>query len=164
MTNSSRSTTIKWGNTLSWTPIADHIGLYHQEIASASEADALQTAVSSVLREKIEVGGAVLPHYHSVAEIIHITVGKVRVLCNGEWLSGEVGDTFHVPAGSVHSVRNADVAPTEQISIFLPVSPDYACNRFFDTTKVDVPLEKLTAPTAAITASIGEGSGSDDDC
>lgn len=129
-------TQVKSGGDLAWSPISEHPGLYHKEIVSAAEADALGVSVSSVLWERIDVGGAVLPHYHDVAEVIHITVGRVKLLCNGMWLSFGPGDTFHVPAGVVHSVRNDDAAPTEQISIFLPEG-HYPPNAFFRTLKVD---------------------------
>lgn len=133
------STAVKTAESMHWELMPNHIELYHREIVSAAEADALGVSASSVLWEKIGVGGAVLPHYHNVAEIIHITVGKVRLLCNGEWKSYKAGDTFHVPAGVVHSVANDDTAPTEQISIFLPVLPDAPANCFFETVKVPVP-------------------------
>ncbi len=83
------------------------------------------------LGKKIGPGGQVLPHYHDVAEIIHITVGKVKLLCNGEWKNYQAGDTFHVPAGTVHSVLNDDIVPSEQISIFLPVEEAVPPNQFF---------------------------------
>src|SRR4051812_47560329 len=120
--NKTTRTTIKTEEEIPWTPIPEHIQLFHREIVNAAEADGLGVLVSSVLREQIGVGGAVLPHYHDVAEVIHITVGKVKVLCNGDWKSFQAGDTFHVPAGTVHSVANDDTAPTEQISIFLPTA------------------------------------------
>ena len=137
-----KRTTVRTADGMEWGLMPDHVELYHREIVSAAEADALGVRASSVLWEKIGVGGAVLPHYHNVAEIIHITVGKVRLLCNGEWKSYKAGDTFHVPAGVVHSVANDDTAPTEQISIFLPVEDEVPGNRFFETTKVPVPLER----------------------
>ncbi|MFB9279270.1 cupin domain-containing protein [Cohnella cellulosilytica] len=135
-----KRTTVKTADGMEWGLMPDHIELYHREIVTAAEADALGVRASSVLWEKIGVGGAVLPHYHDVAEIIHITVGQVRLLCNGEWQSFKAGDTFHVPAGVVHSVENDDTAPTEQISIFLPVEEGAPGNRFFETTKVTMPL------------------------
>jgi len=137
-----KRTTVRTADGVEWGLMPDHVELYHREIVSAAEADALGVRASSVLWEKIGVGGAVLPHYHNVAEIIHITVGKVRLLCNGEWKSYKAGDTFHVPAGVVHSVANDDTAPTEQISIFLPVEDEVPGNRFFETTKVPIPLER----------------------
>ncbi|MFC5703132.1 cupin domain-containing protein [Cohnella faecalis] len=135
-------TTVKTAEAMEWSLMPDHVALYHREIVSAAEADAMGVRASSVLWEKIGVGGAVLPHYHNVAEIIHITVGKVRLLCNGEWKSYQAGDTFHVPAGVVHSVVNDDTAPTEQISIFLPVEEQVPPNRFFETTQVAIPTER----------------------
>jgi quercetin dioxygenase-like cupin family protein len=131
------ATTVKLGKDIPWAPIEDHIGLFHREIVDASEADRLGVRISSVLWEKIEVGGAVLPHYHNVAEVIYILKGNVTLLCNGEWKDYSAGDTFHVPEGVVHSVRNNDSFPTEQISMFLPASDTHSGNVFFQTVKVE---------------------------
>jgi mannose-6-phosphate isomerase-like protein (cupin superfamily) len=133
-------TTVKTSTEIAWAPIPAHPGLYHREIVTAQEADTLGIRMSSILWEKIEVGGAVLPHYHNVAEIIHITVGRVLLLCNGEWKSYQAGDTFHVPAHVIHSVKNDDTAPTEQISIFVPAEANVPSNAFFETFIVDIPL------------------------
>lgn len=126
-------TEVKHGECMPWSLMPNHIELYHREIMSVAEADRLQVKVSSVLWEKIGIGGAVLPHYHDVAELIHITVGKVKLLCNGEWVNYQAGDTFLVPAGVVHSVANDGDTPSEQISIFLPVAEGLEPNRMFET-------------------------------
>ncbi|MGO4108579.1 cupin domain-containing protein [Paenibacillus sp. YAF4_2] len=125
------------GEQMEWGLMPDHIHLYHREIVSAAQADKLGIRSSSILWEKIGVGGQVLPHYHDVAEIIYISVGKVKLLCNGEWKSYKAGDTFHVPAGVIHSVANDDDQPSEQISIFLPVEENVPANSFFNTTLVE---------------------------
>ncbi|MGN7455335.1 cupin domain-containing protein [Paenibacillus pasadenensis] len=124
---------------MEWDRMPHHPELYHREICSAADADRLGIRASSVLWEKIGVGGAVLPHHHDVAELIHITKGQVKLLCNGQWTECRAGDTFQVPAGVVHSVFNAGHEPSEQISVFLPVEPSPPPNRFFGTTLVDVP-------------------------
>ncbi len=129
----SKETTVIVGDEMEWKLMPGHRQLYHREIASAAQADALGIRISSILWEKIGVGGQVLPHYHDVAEIIHITVGKVKFLCNGEWKSYKAGDTFHVPAGTAHSVANDGIVPSEQISIFLPVEEAVPPNQFFNT-------------------------------
>lgn len=134
-------TTVLEADAMTWGKMPLHPELYHREILSAAAADALGVRASSILWERIGVGGAVLPHYHDVAEIIHLTKGRVKLLCNGEWKSYKAGDTFQVPAGVVHSVRNDDSEPTEQISIFLPVETDVPANTMFGTTLVDVPLD-----------------------
>ncbi len=121
------------GDELQWTPIPQHPHLYHKEILTAQRADEMAIRVSSILWEKIGVGGAVLPHYHDVAEIIYITKGRVRLLCNGIWKAYGEGDTFQVPAGTVHSVYNDDTQPTEQISVFIPTNEDGPTNCFFQT-------------------------------
>lgn len=125
------------GEEKDWALMPNHIHLYHREILSAQQADSMGIQASSILWERIDVGGQVLPHYHDVAEIIHITVGKVKLLCNEEWISYKAGDTFHVPAGVIHSVANDDDQPTEQISVFLPVEQDVPSNSFFNTKLVE---------------------------
>jgi len=131
-----KRTKVYKGKNLNWNPMSEHIELYHREIAKASDANEMGIRLSSVLWEKIDVGGAVLPHYHDVAEIIHITKGRVKLLFNGEWTEFEEGDTFLVPAGTVHSVKNNDTVPTEQISIFIPCSKEKPENKFFNTYMV----------------------------
>lgn len=136
------ATIVKEMSQQSWELMPNHVELYHREIVSAAEADGMGIRTNSVLWEKIGVGGAVLPHYHNVAEIIHITVGQVRLLCNGQWKSYKAGDTFHVPAQVVHSVVNDGTIDSEQISIFLPVEEQPPKNVFFETTLVDVPVDR----------------------
>jgi mannose-6-phosphate isomerase-like protein (cupin superfamily) len=132
-----KDTKILVGNEMKWELMPNHINLYHREILSAAEADHMGISASSVLWERIDVGGQVLPHYHDVVEVIHITKGKVKVLCNGEWKSHQAGDTIQVPAGALHSVANDDTDATEQISIFIPVQREQPKNSFFNTVLVD---------------------------
>ncbi|KUP20483.1 cupin domain-containing protein [Paenibacillus sp. DMB5] len=122
---------------MTWELMPNHIELYHREIVSAAQADKLGIRMSSILWEKLGVGGQVVPHYHDVVEIIHITVGEVKLLSGGEWTSYRAGDTFHVPAGVVHSVANVGDSPSEQISIFLPAEAQVAPNSFFGTTIIE---------------------------
>lgn len=132
-----QGTDILWNKNLHWQLMPDHVELYHKTLLDPRIADALEVAVSTILWERIEVDGGVLPHYHDVAEIIHIMRGRVKVLCNGEWLSCQSGDTLRVPSGVVHSVMNDDTEPTEQISIFFPTEKGRPTNRSFATVLVD---------------------------
>ncbi|TRM10895.1 cupin domain-containing protein [Lentibacillus cibarius] len=131
-----KKTNVNVGEDLKWNLFTEHREVHHREILGAEQADKLGVSVSSVLRERIDVNGAVLPHYHDVAEVIHIIKGKVKLLQNGEWKSYKDGDTFLVPSGVVHSVVNDDVEPTEQVSMFLPVSDDVQ-NEGFKSYMVD---------------------------
>ncbi|HZG77776.1 MAG TPA: cupin domain-containing protein [Paenibacillus sp.] len=133
-----KETKVLTGDAMTWDLMPNHIELYHREIVSAAEADAMGIRMSSILWEKIGVGGQVLPHYHDVVEVIHITVGKVKLLlAHGEWKSYKAGDTFQVPAGVLHSVANDGDTPSEQISIFVPVDREAPANSFFNTTLVE---------------------------
>jgi len=125
------------GEEMEWGLMPNHWHLYHREIVNAAQADEMGIRASSVLWEKIGVGGAVLPHYHDVAEIIHITAGRVKLLRNGAWTEYKAGDTFHVPAGVVHSVACVGDTPSEQISIFLPVEENAPANSYFNTHLVE---------------------------
>ncbi|GAK08261.1 cupin domain-containing protein [Geomicrobium sp. JCM 19038] len=122
---------------LEWNKFTEHIDVYNQEIFSAEEANNIQVNVSSILREHLKPGGQVVPHYHSVAEVIHITTGEVELLKNGEWVPYKAGDTFIIPKEVVHSVRNVGNKPSEQISVFLPVEDNTTDNSFFDTVLVE---------------------------
>lgn len=133
----SSGTKVHKGDKMLWEQNPDHIGLEHKEIVNSKDADEIGVQLSSILRERIGIGGSVLPHYHDVSEIIHITVGKVKLLCNGSWKSFKAGDTFLVPAGTVHSVSNDDISPTEQLSIFLPLVKGSEKNKYFKTFKVN---------------------------
>ncbi|WP_252312349.1 cupin domain-containing protein [Sinobaca sp. H24] len=122
---------------LDWNRFEEHRQVWNKEVVNAKEADELQISVSSVLREHIEPGGQVIPHYHSVAELIHITIGKVELLREDGWHKYEQGDTFLIPKGVVHSVRNVSAEISEQLSIFLPVDESNVGNVFFDTVLVE---------------------------
>jgi mannose-6-phosphate isomerase-like protein (cupin superfamily) len=129
--------TVITGDEMTWELMPNHIHLYHREIVSAAQADTMGMRMSSILWERIGVGGQVVPHYHDVVEIIHITTGQVKLLCNGQWKAYKAGDTFHVPAGVIHSVANDGEHPSEQISIFVPCELDTSPNSFFHTTLVE---------------------------
>ena len=126
-------TKVNIGENINWDQFTEHKKVYNREIVKSKEADALGIGLSSILWEKLEVGGQVLPHYHDVVEIIHITVGQVQLLCNKEWKKFKAGDTFLIPKGVIHSVKNDDTQPTEQISIFLPTFAEIPPNEFFKT-------------------------------
>lgn len=115
---------VKRFDSLPWGTMQEHRELYYRELLSSEEAAKLGLLVSNVWRERIEPGGAVLPHTHDVAEIIHFTEGKVRALLGEEWTECSPGDTLIVPNGVTHSVENAGDTPSHQVSIFVPVLPD----------------------------------------
>ena len=105
---------------LEWTAAARHRELYQQSLVSAEEARRLNLQLWKVLREKIEPGGAVLPHFHDTAEIIHFLIGNVNALVGEERRICGPGDTLIVPAETIHGVSNTGNAPSEQISFFIP--------------------------------------------
>ncbi len=108
------------GEDLEWAPAALHKKLFQQALVPADEAGELNLHLWQVLRERIEPGGAVLPHFHDTAEIIHFLEGELTALLGEERYSCKPGDTLIVPAGTVHGVSNRGAEPTEQISFFIP--------------------------------------------
>ena len=98
-----------------------HRGVYYKNCVSMDVAKYSGINVSRIIYERIDPEGQVLPHTHEVGEIIHITGGEVSLLLNGVWTDFVAGDTFIVPAGNIHSVKNRrkDI-PSEQISCFVP--------------------------------------------
>ncbi len=118
-----RETIVNKKNDLSWIKNEEHKAVYYKDCVSPMDAKNSGIGVSRVMYEKLEPNGQVLPHTHNVGEIIYVTSGEVSLLLNGEWKDMEAGDTFIVPAGNIHSVRNrrADIA-SEQVSSFIPMA------------------------------------------
>lgn len=118
----------------------DHPKLYQKQLALPDTADKMQVGLHAILFERLEKGGAVLPHDHDCCEIICITKGEVEAYYQGGWHHHKAGDTLLVPAGEIHSVYNRREEGSEQISIFLPVHTPVE-NRMFATRILhDIPL------------------------
>ena len=100
-----KPTLLRWDD-LEWGPMPRHPGLFHKEILSKEEWEKIDLRIWKVLIEKIEPRGAVLPHYHDVAEIIHFMEEEVSVILGEERTICHPGDSLVVPAGIVHSVAN----------------------------------------------------------
>ncbi len=114
-----KPTLVRWDE-IEWNPAPLHLGLFYKEVLSKEEWAARSLRVWKVLIEKIEPGGAVLPHFHDVAEIIHFLEEEVSVLLGEQRAICHPGDTIIVPAGVVHSVANKGARDSRQVSIFLP--------------------------------------------
>jgi mannose-6-phosphate isomerase-like protein (cupin superfamily) len=123
---------------IDWEPLKNNINIFHKEIIHAQDSDGLGIRLNSILWEKIDINGKLLPHYHNVAEIIHIVKGKVQFLVNGKWQEINAGDTILVPENVVHSVENKESTPAEQISIFIPLSESLPQNVYFKTDFVNL--------------------------
>ena len=105
---------------IEWLPAALHRQLVQKELLSPAEAGELNLQLWKILRERIAPDGAVLPHTHATAEIIHFTGGVGRALRGVERTDCGPGDTLIVPAGTIHGVSNTGAGPSEQISFFIP--------------------------------------------
>ncbi|WP_010263838.1 cupin domain-containing protein [Treponema primitia] len=111
----------------------NHPELYQKTFLNPADADHADIRASMILYEKLEKGGAVLPHYHDVCEIICVTKGRVQFYCETGWVEYHAYDTFIVSAGQVHSVTNIHDEPSEQISFFVPAGAGVK-NEVFKTT------------------------------
>ena len=105
---------------IEWYAAALHRELFQKDLLSPEDAKSLNLHLWQILRERIEPGGAVLPHFHDTAEIIHFIHGEVTALLGDERKACGPGDTLIVPAGTVHGVSNRGDGPSEQISFFIP--------------------------------------------
>ena len=128
-----KETKVYYGKDTDWEPLKNNINIFHKEIVCANDSNGLNINLNSILWEKIDVDGKLLPHYHNVVEIIHIVKGKVRFLTNGEWKELKAGDTILVPEDTVHSVENKEPTPAEQVSIFIPCDDAAPENTYFKT-------------------------------
>ncbi len=100
-----KPTLVRWDE-IEWNPAPLHLGLFYKEVLSKEEWAARSLRVWKMLVDKIEPGGAVLPHFHDVAEIIHFLEEEVSILLGEQRAICHPGDTIIVPAGVVHSVAN----------------------------------------------------------
>ena len=114
-----KPTLVRWDE-IEWNPAPLHLGLFYKEVLSKEEWAARSLRVWKMLVDKIEPGGAVLPHFHDVAEIIHFLEEEVSILLGEQRAICHPGDTIIVPAGVVHSVANKGARDSRQVSIFLP--------------------------------------------
>lgn len=105
---------------MEWVGASLHNSLFQKTLISSEESIKLNLHLWKVLREKIEPGGAVLPHTHDVTEIIHFIEGEVAVLLGENRMHCRPGDAIVAPAGVVHGVANRRKTPSEQISFFIP--------------------------------------------
>ena len=66
--------------------------------------------------------GCELPvHKHDVGEeTMYFAAGTADTVCDGEIIRVGVGDTFNVPAGSTHTVRNVGTETVRMFCVFNP--------------------------------------------
>ena len=62
------------------------------------------------------------PHYHEdCAEFFYVTVGRLGVMKDGEWLSLGAGEHVEVPRGVVHTFRNDGNEEVRTLTGFEPM-------------------------------------------
>ena len=81
-----------------------------------------------LLADELPPGWELPPHRHAgAAETMHVVSGEMAVEIDGRARIVRAGETAHVPAGVLHSGRNAAQEPLRRIVIFSPAGME----RFF---------------------------------
>jgi quercetin dioxygenase-like cupin family protein len=75
---------------------------------------------SITVKTVVDPGGLVAPHTHPGVEMAYVVGGQAEVKIAGQAdRSLAAGDSFSVPAGTVHSVRNQGPGPLTLVSTYL---------------------------------------------
>ena len=112
--------TLRREEEMEWAVAPLHHRLFQKTLISPEESNELKLHLWKILREKIDPGGAVLPHTHDVTEVIYFTQGEVAALLGEKRMHCRPGDAIVAPAGVVHGVANKGNTASEQISFFIP--------------------------------------------
>lgn len=71
-------------------------------------------------RAAVDVGGTVLPHTHPGIEMAYIASGEAELTIAGQPARAlRQGDSFAIPKGTVHSVRNTGKTELVMISTYV---------------------------------------------
>lgn len=71
-----------------------------------------------VIRERIGVGDRIPRHWHDLDEVLLYESGVARVFLDGVETEVVAGDTFFIPAGSVHGCVNVGVEPVDIRAVY----------------------------------------------
>ena len=75
----------------------------------------------ALVEETSPAGGSVPPHRHRATdEIIYVLEGVYEIAAGAEKLTVEAGDTFAIPRGTTHSLRNLSAGPGRFLAIVTP--------------------------------------------
>ncbi len=71
-------------------------------------------------RAAVDIGGTVMPHTHPGIEMAYIASGEAELIIRGEPVRHlHQGDSFGIPQGTVHSVRNTGTGQLIMISTYV---------------------------------------------
>jgi len=68
------------------------------------------------VRVDLDPGVVVLGHTHPGEEIIYVIEGTSEYVIGGKMVTAEVGDVLFVPAGTIHSARNAGTGNAAELA------------------------------------------------
>lgn len=78
------------------------------------------TGVTAIITE-IPAGAELPVHAHAIGEeSMYFVSGMAETVCDGEAIVVKPGDTFTVPEGSVHTVRNVGQDVVRMFCVFSP--------------------------------------------
>jgi quercetin dioxygenase-like cupin family protein len=78
---------------------------------------------TTVWRNWLVKGQAVVPHRHDVEEILLVIDGECSATVDGEQVDLSTGDAVIVPAGVTHAFRHAGTAPASVVAILASPRP-----------------------------------------
>ncbi len=87
-------------------------------------ADREKGTISASLHENIiPAGGTVPPHRHDVEKLIVCLEGRGEWTMDGQPFEYYAGCVAHIPAGTIHSMRNTGDGPLRQLAFFPHPNP-----------------------------------------
>lgn len=69
---------------------------------------------------KVEPGGEIVPHTHTVLEFFTVLQGEALALANGSWTTLRAGMSVYTPPGDEHGLKNAASEPVLLLACFAP--------------------------------------------
>ena len=71
------------------------------------------------VRVELEPGVRFPPHTHPGEEVIYVIEGVWEYVIDGETVTAEAGDVLFVPAGAIHSARNAGTGKAAELATYI---------------------------------------------
>jgi quercetin dioxygenase-like cupin family protein len=75
---------------------------------------------TATIKAVVDPGGEVMPHTHPGVEMAYIASGEAVLTIKGQPpVTLSTGDSFSIPEGAIHSVKNAGTGPLVMISTYV---------------------------------------------
>jgi mannose-6-phosphate isomerase-like protein (cupin superfamily) len=97
----------------------------------------------AVLEAFIVPGGGPPPHiHHREAELFYVLDGDITILAGEQTVHASAGTCVHIPAGTVHTFKNAGDAPVRMVIMYAPAGFE----RYFTNVGTPTPHGDEIAP------------------